>query len=205
MLIVFEGIDGSGKGEQIRRLCGYFRQAGVRYAVFRYPTKRAKLAISHLKEKQTVSCDELWKIFAEDIAQDSERIKQEISRGSVVICDRYFHSTLAYQGVECGYRSLSKKLEKYVAVVPDLVVLLDIAPLASVERKSLQKRLDRYEKDAGFLRKVRLNYLREAKEGFMSHRYAVVESSKPKGEVFAEVLLAVEPLITKLLGKKRRC
>jgi len=204
MLLVFEGIDGSGKGGQIRRLLAFFRQNGIKYKLHKYPTKKAKEAFSHLKGEREVAPERLADVFADDIVEERGKIEREISEGFVVVCDRYLHSTLAYQGVEMGYGRLAARLSGRDALVPDLVILLDVDARKSSERKMRQKTPDRFEKDVEFLGKVRANYLREAREGFLAYKYAVVDSSRAKDEVFSDVVLHVEPLVVKRMKNSGR-
>ena len=197
MLIVFEGIDGSGKNTQIAKLLLFLRQNKVKVRLHKYPTKKAKEAFAHLAGNKTVPPVELAEIFAKDIVDERKTIEKEIDAGFVVICDRYINSTLAYQGVGVGFGKLKKALEKEGALVPDLVILLDVDPLLSAKRKRAQKELDRFEKDATFLAKVRKNYLLMAKQGFCSYKYSVVDASGSADEVFTDVVTLVEPLVIK--------
>jgi len=203
MLIVFEGIDGSGKGGQIRRLLAFFRQNGIKYKLHKYPTSKANEVFAHLKGRKDVPPERLVGVFADDIASEREKIESEIADGFVVACDRYLHSTLAYQGVGIGYAQLCRKLSCAGALVPDIVILLDVPARLSGERKKAQKTPDRFEKDIAFLEKVRANYLREARDGFVAYKYAVVDASRSKEEVFSEVVLHVEPLVVKRMEKTR--
>jgi len=201
MFIVFEGIDGSGKGGQIRRLLAFFRQNGIKYKLHKYPTLKAKEAFAHLKGKEDVPAERLADVFADDIVAERGKIEREIADGFVVVCDRYLHSTLAYQGVRLGYPMLCRRLSGIDALVPDIVILLDVPARLSGERKRQQKTPDRFESDIAFLEKVRANYLREAREGFLAYKYSVVDASRSKEEVFSEVVLHVEPLVVKRMKR----
>jgi len=201
MLIVFEGIDGSGKNTQIRKLLSYLRQHEVKYRLHKYPTKRAKDVFAHLEGKKNVPAGKLVEIFADDIVFEQERLQGEIDDGFVVICDRYLQSTLAYQGVKLGYAVLRKKLEARGAIVSDLVLILDIPSKEGAQRKKRQKTPDRHEKDAAFLEKVRQNYLRMGRDGFLSYKYVVVDATRGKDEIFSEIITQVEPLIIRKLER----
>ena len=201
MLIVFEGIDGSGKNTQIRKLLSYLRQHGIEYRLHKYPTKKAKDAFAHLEGKKDVPAEKLAEIFADDIVFEQERLQSEIDRGFVVICDRYLQSTLAYQGVKVGYAALRKKLEAKGALVSDLALILDIPSETGAQRKKKQKTPDRHEKDTVFLEKVRQNYLRMERDGFLSYKYVVVDAAREKDEIFSEIITQVEPLIIKKLER----
>ncbi len=201
MLIVFEGIDGSGKNTQIKKVLEFLQQHRIKAKLHKYPTKKAKDGFAHLSGKKTVSPLRLANVFAKDIENDSKKICDEIKDGFVVICDRYLHSTLAYQGASAGYSKIKKELAKTKIPVPDLVILLDIDPLASVKRKRKQKKPDRFERNAEFLAKVRENYLRESNESFLSQKYAVIDASRQEAEVFSRVIVQIEPVLIKRLER----
>ncbi len=201
MLIVFEGIDGSGKGSQIRRLIAYFRQHGIGYKLHKFPTKRAADALLHLEGKKDVAPLELAGIFADDILAEKEKMKQELSQGLAVICDRYLHSTLAYQGANLGYAKVKALVEAKDALVPDAVVLLDIDARIGAERKKGQKKPDRFERDVAFLAEVRKNYLQMEKEHFLSYKYVVVDATRAQDGMFTEIVTQIEPMLTGKKGK----
>ncbi|VVB99755.1 Thymidylate kinase [uncultured archaeon] len=201
MLIVFEGIDGSGKNTQIRKLLAFLRQHRVAYKLHKYPTKKAVDAFAHLSGEKNVPAERLAAVFAEDIVSEQAQLEKERAGGFVVICDRYLHSTLAYQAVGIGYEKLKGMLEKKNAAVPDLVMLFDLPAGKGAERKKVQKTPDRHEKDVQFLEKVRQNYLRMGRETFLSYKYAVVDASQGKEEIFSEVITQIEPLIIRKLEK----
>jgi len=64
-----------------------------------------------------------------------------------------------------------------------------------------QKKPDRFEKDVKYLGEVRKNYLREAKENFLAYKFAVIDASVAVDEIFSEVIMHIEPLITKKMRK----
>lgn len=204
MLIVFEGIDGAGKGGQIRRFLSFLRQKGLGYKLHKYPTRKAKSAKSHLSGKKTIAPMELASAFAEDIMAEQEKIAQEMSEGKVAVCDRYLHSTLAYQGVEGDYAKLKRMLNSHGAIQPDLVVLLDLDENTSYMRKSAQKEPDRFESDIAYLGKVRKNYHRILKEEFLGYKFEMIDASGSKGAVFSRIVSAAEPMLAKRMESKNR-
>lgn len=201
MLIVFEGIDGAGKNTQVRRLLAYLRQQKAIYRVHKYPTKKAKAAFAHLSGKKTLLPGALADVFANDIVSEKGKLEAEMREGAIVICNRYLHSTLAYQGIGKDARKLKARIERMGGLVPDLVILLDIDPVLSSKRKIGQKVLDRHEKDVPFLARVRKNYLSMEKTHFLSYKYAIVDASLPADRVFTEIITCVEPLLT---GRKKQ-
>lgn len=201
MLIAFEGIDGSGKDTQIRMLLSFLRQHKVRYNLHKYPTRKAKDAFAHLAGKKTVPPLSLAAIFADDIMAEQDKLRKELNDGAVVVCDRYLQSTLAYQGLRAGYGRLKKAIEKRGALVPDLVIVLDVDPALGAMRKKRQKKLDRHERDTAFLSCVRRNYLRMGKGCFLSYKYALIDAARGKEAVFTDVVSQVEPLVIRKLEK----
>ncbi|MCX6773107.1 MAG: dTMP kinase [Candidatus Micrarchaeota archaeon] len=201
MLIAFEGIDGSGKNTQVRKLLSFLRQNGVKYKLHKYPTRKAKDAFAHLKGKKDVDAAKLAEVFADDIIAEQDILRKELRAGNVVICDRYLHSTLAYQGVKVGYAAVKKMIAAKHALSLDLVLLLDIGAREGAKRKAGQKVPDRFEKDVAFLDAVRRNYRKEAKENFLSYKFEVIDAALPADEVFSEVIMSIEPLLTKKMKK----
>ena len=130
--IVFEGIDGSGKSEQFRRLTKKLIDNNFKVIQTREPTKNletGKLINRVLHENETVSEETLALLFAADRVEHTKRkIQPSLESGFIVISDRYVYSSLAYQSKgmekELGLdwvRSINK-----FAINPDIVVYLDI-------------------------------------------------------------------------------
>jgi len=202
MLVVFEGIDGTGKDMQIRKLAAFLRQKKVAYSLHAYPTKKASEAFAHLEGEENVEPGKLAGIFAGDIMSEQGKLKEELAQGLLVICNRYLHSTLAYQGVGVGFERLRQELEGKDAVVPDLVVLLDLGSKSASARKGRQKKADRFESDVAFLEQVRQNYLKEARGCFLAYKYAVIDASQAPEGIFSEIITQVEPLAMREMGAK---
>jgi dTMP kinase len=140
--IVFEGIDGSGKSEQYRRLVKNLEKK--RYPVV--PTKEptvdlpvGKLIRSILYQEQQVAEEALALLFAADRVDHTEKkIKPALEQGSVVVSDRYVYSSLAYQSRGMK-RELSLEWVREInahAITPDIVVFLDITPEMGQSRLS---------------------------------------------------------------------
>lgn len=139
--IVFEGIDGAGKSTQIRLLEEYLEAQGIRASVSAeptiYPTGRAIREV--LSGRVKVTDDELACMFAVDRANHNTNpdggINSLLSDGVTVISDRYYYSSLAYQGVQIGLeRVMQLNLENPDIRRPDLCIFLDLTPKDSLAR-----------------------------------------------------------------------
>jgi dTMP kinase len=110
-------------------------------------------------------------------------ITDALAAGTVVICDRYLASSVAYgeaHGLDAGWlRDVQRHLPQ-----PDLTMLLDIPPDASVRRKTTDR--DKYERDLALLARVRESYLRQARDGWIR-----LDADRPRADVSDDVFAAV--------------
>ena len=141
MFIVFEGIDGTGKSTQVRLLADKLRQLGYVVVATREPTegpygqKIRKLFVN----RQTVTKNEELELFIADRnLHVNEVISPALAEGCVVISDRYYLSTVAYQGANGMDQDLIlQKNEDFP--VPDLAIILEIDPVQGIHRIQNQR------------------------------------------------------------------
>ena len=136
LLIILEGIDGTGKSTQAKRLGEWFEARGREVVLSREPTDgpwgrklRESAATGRLSPE-----DEL-EYFLKDRRQHVEEVIQPgLDAGKVVILDRYYFSTMAYQGAR-GFdpAEIRRKNEEF-APRPDLLVILDLDVDTALER-----------------------------------------------------------------------
>lgn len=130
--VTFEGLDGSGKSTQLRKLAQWLEQQGQHVTVTRQPggTRIGDHIRALLLDSRTAGLDprtELGLMFADRAQSIAEIIRPALERGEIVLCDRYTDSTEAYQG---GGRELGSEivLQLHAAICgdlwPDLTVLL---------------------------------------------------------------------------------
>lgn len=137
--IVFEGIDGAGKTTQIELLASRLSALGESVFVTAEPTdseagKALRRALSG-KEKRT-EC-EMAAMFVLDRIGHNAEINALIESGKTVICDRYYYSTLAYQGRATDYAWVrSMNVECPEIRRPDACIYLDLTPEESLRRIS---------------------------------------------------------------------
>ena len=145
--IVFEGIDGAGKTTQIKLLAENLKKEGVDCYLTAEPTDMpsGKIIREALSGRLPVSCAEMADMFVRDRMihnKDEEKgIDPHLERGITVISDRYYYSSLAYQGAELGYDKVAAlNLDNPEIRTPDICVFLDLTPDKSLER--IGKRAD---------------------------------------------------------------
>ena len=128
ILIAFEGIDGAGKTTQANRLAEILEGAGETVLLTKEPTNGEYGRI--LRESAStarLAVDEELDLFEKDRRDHIEReIGPALSRGEVVILDRYFYSTVAYQGIRTGDPISIEDRNREFAIVPDMTFLLDV-------------------------------------------------------------------------------
>lgn len=136
LFIVIEGIDGTGKSTQAKRLGEWLASQGREVVLSREPTAgpwgqkvRESAATGRL------SPEEELEYFLNDRREHvAELIAPSLAAGKIVVLDRYYFSTMAYQGAR-GFdpAEIRRKNEEF-APVPDLLLIMDLAVDAALER-----------------------------------------------------------------------
>jgi dTMP kinase len=197
MFITLEGPEGSGKTSHIPYLVEFLREKG--YIVF--PTRepggtsigeQIREVIHDLKNAEMHPRTETLLYQAARAQIVEEVIKPRLAIGEIVLSDRYFDSTIAYQGYGHGQDlEQVRQLVRYATggLTPDLTILLDLDVEIGLQRKSKQQewnRLDAYTLD--FHKRVRAGYLELVKQE--PNRWKVLDSSQ-KWDVVQEELRKV--------------
>lgn len=138
MLIAFEGIDGSGKSTQAAMLADDFRREGREVIFTREPTHgphgtaiRQSFTTGRLSAQQ-----ELDLLVADRREHVEQLIAPALARGAVVVIDRYYYSTVAYQASRGLDPKAVLELNRSFAPKPSLVFLVDLDPRVALERIS---------------------------------------------------------------------
>ncbi len=166
--ITLEGPEGGGKSTQTKRLVGNLRAQGHEVLLTREPGgteigDQIRKVIMSLENK-SMSPEAEFLLFSASRAQlVRELIQPHLERGGMVVCDRFFHSSLAYQGY--GHEldlELLRTISGFVTggLIPDLTFLLDLTSELGLERRKRDgrwNRLDDY--DLAFHERVREGYL----------------------------------------------
>jgi dTMP kinase len=193
LLIAFEGLDQSGKQTQAERLRDVLvgHQRLVRLLSFpAYETAIGQEIGRGLRGLREYSSEVMQLLYVANRYEHKTLIETEKGRGTVLVCDRYLASSVAYgeaQGLDADWLvDIQKHLPQ-----PDLTFLLDIAPDVSAGRKAQDR--DRYERDLALLGRVRESYLRLARRD----GWHVLDANRDRDLVAADVAAAMQRLLAK--------
>jgi dTMP kinase len=194
--ISFEGIDGAGKSTHIARVAELFRQAGRAVVLTREPggtPLSEKLRELVLHEPMDALTEALL-MFAARREHLVQVIEPALTRGDVVLCDRFTDATFAYQGGGRGFDwQVLGQLERMVQALPDgtlrqpdLTVWFDLDPLIAAERLASARVPDKFESQpADFFAAVRAGYAK--RQAQMPERFARIDAAQSIDAVGADV------------------
>ena len=200
LFIAFEGVEGAGKGTQIRMAEDYLRSLGLDVLVTREPggTELGEQVRTLLLDPSTGTLDARAEalLFAASRAQTvMSVIRPALAEGKVVVCDRYVDSSLAYQGWGRGLGEqdvLTLNVWATQGLFPDLVILLHLEPELGLLRST--EAPDRMEMEGqDFHAKVSDAYLKIAEEH--PERFVVVDADDDPAEVFENVKAALRRVL----------
>lgn len=193
LLIVIEGIDGSGKSTQARILLEKLQAQGFAAVYFREPTRGKwgreikKLA----KRSDSLSPEQELALFVKDREENVRKnLKPALSRKKIVVLDRYYFSTIAYQGAKGIDPARIKRMNERFAVKPDLVFILDIDAGKGLARIHMRKR-----KDLLFEREEYLVQVRKILKSFQGRTFIHIDASRTKKEISEEIAARVLRLL----------
>lgn len=208
MLITLEGIDGCGKTTQSRKLKNYLVGRGYSVVLLREPggeriSEKIREILLSSENSGMAPLTELLLYCASRSQLVQKVVMPRLKMGRVIICDRFYDSTLAYQGYGRNLDKDAINCLNRIAVggmKPDLTVLIDCSPKAALGRKAKKGACkDRLEQEnLRFYKRVRDGYLMIASAN--RKRFKVVEGSGDKRETW----LAIKRVVDEFL-RKRRC
>lgn len=200
MFITLEGGEGAGKTTQIKNICHFLKLKNCEYVVTREPGgtiigQQIRSILLDPTNSEMDSTTELLLYLADRI----QHIKQVIQPafnivGKVIVCDRYFDSTFAYQGVARNLKiDLAKLHQMFEVPIPDITFLLDLPAEVGLSRAWLQidagnrdKTQTRFEDEKiDFHKKLRLGYLQLAKQE--SYRFCVIDAQQSEEKVWRDI------------------
>ena len=187
LFVVFEGLDGSGKSPQVKILLDKLISDNYQVLPIREPgsTEIGEKILNLLDSKQELTPIMEFLLFSiSRSAVVNEKIKPALETNKIVLCDRYFYSSIAYQGAG---RNLDKEYIDFTnqliidKTIPDIVFYLDLTWEEKINRKGIDKS-DRFEKENKiFHDKVRQEYLSLARND--SDRWVVIDANLELDEI----------------------
>jgi dTMP kinase len=183
---VFEGVNGSGKSSLIDRLSKEIPNSLKTREPGGTPLGEKLRNILQVEKEPISGLTELF-LFQADRAHHVEYMKAELSKGKTVLCDRYFYSSVAFQGAGRGIDNVEElSLKAIQGLFPACVFLLDLDPLEGLKRRRGLDEVDRFEsEELDFHRRVRQEFLRLAKE--RAEPFIVIDATESKEKIFQRV------------------
>lgn len=193
--IVFEGIDGSGKGTLLQMMADKLRENNIPVVTTKEPTDGpcGQLLRQVLRGEISLSNTSTALLFAADRADHIASLHEHILEGTTVLCDRHTLSSIAYNSDSYSEEwILAINQASRSQLLPDLTILLDLPVEVALSR--IAKRgddRDLYE-NAEQLQQIRQNYLYWAKA--LLEKTATVNANQAVDDVFAQIQEIVAPL-----------
>jgi dTMP kinase len=207
LFITFEGPEGSGKSTQLRRLAARLRSEGRTVLETAEPGGTAigmqiRRVLLDAKNHELRPTAELLLMFAARAQNVDELILPALSRGEIVLCDRFTDSSLVYQGAARGLGAeVVYEVDRIACrgLVPDLTIVVDIATEVGLERararnqnsQEVETRLD--EQAIDFHRKVRDAYLQLAADE--PRRVKLIDGAGSEEKVERDVWIAISSVV----------
>ena len=194
-LIAFEGIEGAGKSTQLRLAAAGLRQQGSDVVETREPGGTAigvelRRLVMHSPDAHPAPLTELLLYLADRAQHLAEVVTPAMTRGAVVLTDRFSASTLAYQGFarQLDIQTVSR-LDSMVrgGIAPALTILLDCPVAVGLQRAQGDDRFHREQLE--FHERVRRAFLSFADED--PDRYCVLDSTAPSEQIHQQVMKAI--------------
>ena len=182
-LIVFEGLDQSGKQTQAERLRDRLTDLGHKVRLVSFPDYNTHIGDELAKAlggEREYSAEVMQLLYVANRYEWRAALQQMLADGWFVVCDRYTASSVAYGeafGLDAAWLT---DVQRFLPR-PSATVMLDIAPETAVTRKSVDR--DRYERDLTLQARVRDSYHRLAsRDGWL-----LLNGDRPKDDIAAEV------------------
>jgi dTMP kinase len=194
-LIAFEGLDQSGKQTQAEQLRDYIAARGQDCRLLSFPDYETpvgrEIAQALHGDGDHYHADVMQLLYVTNRYEKRPQIQSWIDGGTIVLCDRYLASSVAYgeaQGLDAEWLT---QIQRFLPR-PALTILLDIAPETAVRRKAAGR--DRYERDLDLLSRVRTSYQRQARAA----DWLRLDGERSRDDVARDIIQAVS---TRLLPR----
>ena len=202
LFIVVDGIDGSGKSEIVKMLHNYLFSKSKKYRILttREPTngkygKQIRLMLRKEKNPES-SSKKLIGLFLKDRKEHLKNTIEPVLKKSnkhelnIVLCDRYYYSTIAFQSAQgLDIKSIISKNKRFRK--PGIAFILDVKP--SVALKRIEHRQKEKFEQLEFMKRIRANFLKLPK--LLNENIKIIDASKPLKNVFENVRKEVDKII----------
>lgn len=199
-LVALEGIDGAGKSSLQRRLARRLRQRGWRVALWREPVS----ASLGRRAQRLGPADPLGSAigFTIDRMLGRAELERRLRRHDLVLSDRSYFSTLAYQGsaLPTAARRSLESLQRSVTVVPNRVLLLDLPPVVSLDRVARRGRRRAPLERRRTLVRVATRYRALAR----SPRWSTLDATLPAEEIARQAERLLDPWLRRRAAAAQR-
>lgn len=208
LLIAIDGIDGAGKTTQCNLLNDWLISEGFSSIIVKEPSKDGKYAKEIRKRsenrifnQQKYTPEYELNLFTEDRKENvKKKILPNLKDNNIVIMDRYYFSTIAYQsalGLDANY---IKKINEEFAPIPDITIIIDVTPQVGIRRiNGRGDTCNSFEKK-DYLEKVRKNFLQMRE--YPNVHFIEGDHHKSAEDVFQIIKKIVEEEIKKNLLNK---
>jgi dTMP kinase len=208
LFITFEGVEGSGKTTQIRRLQKYLTQKGIACRVTREPGgspigEKIRKILLHPDHDQMTPWSELLLYEAARAQHVKEVIEPLLKKGTIVLCDRFNDATVAYQGhgrkIDLGRIEELNRLSSR-GLKPDVTFLLDCPSDLGLKRALRRNETLNNEKEGRFERE-KVQFHHRVRKGYLSiaekepGRVKVIDTRQGEEKVFEEIRKVIDRLI----------
>ncbi len=208
LFITFEGVEGSGKTTQIRRLKSHLSKKGVPCAITREPggcpiSEEVRKILLNPNHREMAPLTELLLYEAARAQHVEEVIAPLLKKGMVVISDRFSDASIAYQG---HGRKVNLRLIDTLNRVssqntkPDVTILLDCPPRVGLKRALQRNQTLRQEKEGRFeLEEVRFHH--RVRRGYLAvarkepRRFKIIDTRQGEEKVFQKIQKVIDELI----------
>ena len=184
MLIDLEGIDGCGKSTQSKFLMEKFEENNEKSIILKEPTsgKYGKKLWEMLSGKREATTEQILDLFVMDRKEHvDDKINPALKEGKIVLMDRYYYSTMAYQAA-AGIDVNRIRKDNEFAPKPDIVLIFDLPADLAMKRVKGHSVADVFEKEE-HLEKVRAAYLNLRDDPLVR----IIDSTRTPEEIFEEV------------------
>jgi dTMP kinase len=197
-LLVLEGLDGAGTTTQAKRLVDHLRTSGTPAHLTREPSDgpigrliREMLTGGHAIPGQSLAQSTFGLLFAADRMDHLQReVEPQLAAGVTVVSDRWYHSSLAYQGTGADrdwIATLNARARR-----PDLTIFLEVRPEVAAQRRVAAGRVQELFEDVRMQEEVAAGYQATIAElAAQGERIEIIDGELPPDAVFAAILRLV--------------